>query len=800
MVFGLGIAAPSLAQETSSEQSLGEVVVTARRVEERLQDVPISISIVTQQEIQDRDLINSADLGLFTPSLTVNDHFGPEKASFTLRGFNQDLYTQPTVAVYFADVLAPISASATNAGNGVGVGSLFDLENVQVLKGPQGTLFGRNTDGGAILLVPVKPTDKFEGYIEQSFGNYDMERTQAVLNLPINDKIRMRFDIDHMTREGYEINTSGIGPSRFADVNFLAFRWSTVIALTDNIENYTILTYSDSDNHGFSAKLAACNMAPQNAEQGIGTFYACAQLAREQAEGHAGNWDVENNDPYAQSRQTQWAWINTTTWDINDALTVKNIASYAQFREALRESLLGDNFIDPLVPGATKPDFAVDAIGNMPGYDSSAQSTASEELRFTGNAFNNRLVWQAGAYLEVSDPIGYDVQETTVILNCADPFTFQCAGEGSQFLPYFRTHSSTQGLYSQGTYKFTDQLSATGGFRYTWDHSSQYEASTVNSYPTPDVPVATCQNLLGTPTVPAITEGQFAPCGQSYATSSHAPTGEVDIDYKPTGDTLIYAKYARGYRAGGVADLNPYFETWKPEYVDDFEFGTKDSFGGPLRGYIDWDVFYDNFRDQQINANLVSANEALFVGGTAEINAGHSRIWGSELDASVELFTGFRVNVGYAYLNTKLLSLTIPTFPAAAGTLIAAIVPEAVAGQGLTLSPKNRVNVTGTYTLPLPQNIGGVSVSATFTHTDKQIASTASDPALEILPAENLVNLNLNWVSIAEKPFDLSLFVTNVANKYFYTNVLDAWPYFGFESVTPNEPRMFGARLKYHFR
>jgi hypothetical protein len=139
---------------------------TARRVEERLQDVPISITVFNQQQISNRNIVAPEDLALYTPSLSTNGVTGRENTSYSIRGFTQEINTSPSVAVYFADVVAPRGGSGVPQGDGAGPGSFYDLQNVQVLKGPQGTLFGRNTTGGAVLLVPQKPTSKFGGYIE----------------------------------------------------------------------------------------------------------------------------------------------------------------------------------------------------------------------------------------------------------------------------------------------------------------------------------------------------------------------------------------------------------------------------------------------------------------------------------------------------------------------------------------------------------------------------------------------------------------------------------------------------------
>ena len=183
----LTIAMPAMAQDGNSPQAkadegTGDIIVTARRSEERLQDVPISITVFSQEAIANRNVITSSDLAVYTPSLSINQRFGPEKAAFQIRGFNQDNSTAPTVGTYFADVVAPRVNGGTAGGGIAPVGTFMDLQNVQVLKGPQGTLFGRNTTGGAVLLVPNKPTDKLEGWVEGSVGDYNMKRYSTSLS------------------------------------------------------------------------------------------------------------------------------------------------------------------------------------------------------------------------------------------------------------------------------------------------------------------------------------------------------------------------------------------------------------------------------------------------------------------------------------------------------------------------------------------------------------------------------------------------------------------------------------------
>ena len=191
----LTLVTPALAQSADEGDGL-DIIVTARRTEERLQDVPISITVFNEEQLANRNVVNGADLATYTPSLQANSRFGPETATFAIRGFTQENFTSPSVATYFADVIGPRANGGTPGGNGAGVGQFFDLQNVQVLKGPQGTLFGRNTTGGAVLIVPQRPKDEFGGWLEGSAGNYDMVKLQGVLNVPLADTFKVRLGFE----------------------------------------------------------------------------------------------------------------------------------------------------------------------------------------------------------------------------------------------------------------------------------------------------------------------------------------------------------------------------------------------------------------------------------------------------------------------------------------------------------------------------------------------------------------------------------------------------------------------------
>jgi iron complex outermembrane recepter protein len=170
----------------------------------------------------------------------------------------------------------------------------------------------------------------------------------------------------------------------------------------------------------------------------------------------------------------------------------------------------------------------------------------------------------------------------------------------------------------------------------------------------------------------------------------------------------------------------------------------------------------------------------------------------------VTLFDNLRLEAGYTYLNTKLIELVgIPApnnVPWVPGESPWAVVnPTGLPGGPLSLSPKHRLQLSANYTLPLAESIGEITFGATYVYTSRQLANTGTDPRFRYLPASNLLNLNANWRNVLGQPFDIALFMTNVTNEKYPLNVANFYNSFGFESVNPNEPRMWGARLRYRF-
>jgi iron complex outermembrane receptor protein len=813
--------------------SIDEIIVTARRVEESVQDVPISMSVFTPAQIADRNIVIASDLATYTPSLSVNARYGVEKSTFTLRGFNQDQSTAPTVGVYFADVVGVRAQGGTTGGNTIGAGSFTDLQNVQVLKGPQGTLFGRNTTGGAILLVPQKPTSDFGGYVEAQGGDYDLRRVQAALNVPLADSFRMRFAVDSNQRDGYMHNKSGIGPKDYNDVDYLYLRMSAVWDITDNLENYTIAHYSNSTTNGYATHIQSCDPTAvgspifgggvQSGVRALTSYAACAQIARQAARGD-GPYDVEVNNPSPHFDIKTWQVINTTTWHASDALTVKNIASYGEWKEQDRFNLYSDNFTipaglpTPLIPGVPLPALPVGrpfqyiVLDDSADGDAAAEYTATEELQLQGSTDDSRFKWVAGGYLEFSRPKGFSANDTGIYYNCATPLSsFNCTNPafiGTTSLSRTKSSFDNNGVYAQGTYKVTDKWSLTLGGRWTFDKIDATGESTRASVVGPGAIVQTCNDTLRfRGTTPANTNpsngglivSDFSQCALELQQKTNKPTWLIDVDYKPTDTLLLYAKYARGYRQGGISFTNIGNETWEPESVDSYEIGLKDAWTtDKVRGYFNIAGFYNDLTNQQIFAStLAKPAVGAQAGSQTIVNGGKSTIQGFEVESSVTFFDALKFDLGYAYLDTKLKSLVLPVLPA--GSPFAGIISSAQVGSPLTLSPRNRLSLVATYTLPVPDDIGRMSVGATYIYTAREITNGSVPANLGVVPSNHLVNINLNWDKMFNGPVDTGLFITNATNEVVALNTGGGFTSGGVGDLMYAPPRMWGVRVKYSF-
>ena len=800
---GSSFLTPVFAQEEQGAV-MDEVLVSARRREERIQDVPVSITVFDQEQMNNANIVTAADMATYTPSLQVNSRFGDDSTNFAIRGFSQELRTTASVGVYFAEVIAPRGANTTQSGDGAGPGDFFDLANVQVLKGPQGTLFGRNTTGGAVLIMPQRPTDALEGYLEASAGSYSMQRLQGAINIPAGDSLRLRFGVDQQKRDGYLDNISGIGPSDFSDLEYTSLRASAVWDISETVENYTIVKYVESSNNGAPFKVFDCNPAAI-----FGSFCQADLAAREAADNND-EYDVYSFVPDPESELEQSQIINTTTWQISDYLTLKNILSYAVFESSQNFALYGTNWRYPTTTQGSQPVLTQMLSANK--FPVTDQKTMVEELQLQGSALDNSLTWQAGLYYEKSKPNGDYGSQNPAMISCDmstitsdDVNDWRCndilaaaqyvafGGNPNDPVPFtIGSGLSAPGgvtyenkaVYFQGTYALDEQWSLTAGLRYTHDETRGWTEETIYYFP---------GSVLG---------GYFAPIRSSTEirkpeNTSEAPTWVIGLDYKPIDDVMLYGKYSRGYRQGSVNLASVAgWDTHDPEQVDTYEIGAKTVFGEAFPTTLNIAAFYNDFQDQQVQFGYFQTSG---VGSTSILNAGASTIQGIEVDGSIKLTDSLLLTASYAYLDTNVDELSVPTpdqYPAGIAVFSGTTTAE---GEPLPYTPENQVVVSANYWLPLDAALGDLSANLSYVYIDEMQAVSKAASPYAVLPSYELFNLSLNWQRILTSPVDASLFVTNLFDKEYRTVVAGNWESMGMEVGRAGKPRMYGMRLRYTF-
>jgi iron complex outermembrane receptor protein len=772
------------ASSASAESESAAIVVTARRMEERLQDVPISVGVLSSDKLLQANIASADSLAKYIPGLTATQRYSPEMSTFSIRGFTQELRTSASVGTYFADVVAPRGGGASlSGGDGAGPAYLFDLQNVQVLKGPQGTLFGRNTTGGAVLFAPRKPTRNFEGYIEGTYGNFGMLRIQSIVNVPVSSDVRLRLGVDKMQRDGYLHNVSGIGPRTYADVDYTAARASLDIDLTPDIENYTVGIYSFSDHQP-----AAFQVFNANPALGLGRL-AAAQVARLQA----GNdpYQVEINLPNPRSRTRFWQVINQTTFRVSRGVTIKNNMSYSQIRQGLRAAIFGSNF--SAGPGTI---IYTSVSFNPQGGYTNSQNNLVDELQLQGVAIGGKLNWQAGLYYEISTPdalvgsVGPSNGAVCLSLGVETADDYRCRSSAAAPTSVNMAKGSVKYInmaaYSQGTYALTDTLKLTAGIRYTYDRSRGVSVAQLRLFPTNGA-----FNAAG----PAICEAGFAVpgCRVESSTSSTKPTWTLNAAYKPIERLMVYGTWSRGYRQGAANPFAaPLAQTFEPESVDAYELGTKTEFAGTVSGIFNIAGYYNRLSKQQLQFALQPLPGTLGSNRTSIFNAGKSRIYGAEMNASLLFGRIFRLDGAANYLKTKLISRQAVSLPGYV------VIPTADVGGELPYSPKWSANIGGTVTLPLPASTGKVDMGASYRYQASYQIQAASVTPLRSTPVRQL-DLNLDWHNVMNKPIDLAVFATNVTGQVNVITVNGLFGSFGFDGRQLGEPRMYGMRVRLRF-
>jgi iron complex outermembrane receptor protein len=776
-VAGEAANAPAAAaSEADDSAMIGEVVVTARRRSEALQDVPLSVSAISGEALQRAGVADVQGLQYRTPALTITTGFSQRNnVAFSMRGQRTQetqLFTDPPVGTYFAEVVQPRPYGFGNA--------LFDLESVQVLKGVQGTLFGRNMTGGAVLVEPKHPViGEFSGEIRGSLGNHEMKELYGAVNVPVSDQLALRFAGLMRRREGWAREvTSG---RDYDNQHYDAFRASALFQPTDNFQSLTVLDFYESDEHGTAAFMTTLNTrsAIANFEglraAGLITTNIPAQFAAAQALFRAKKYSLDmgageggNLDAFGKpfEKAINWGVTNKTTWEISDNLTLKNIAGYRKNRRKVVQDFDG------------LPAFLITP------FQFAIVDAWSEELQLQGKSFDNKLEWIVGAYYFREKGIDGSVANTLPQLTFAGArvpqstpaglFVITNPGEGP---------STSYAAFLAGTYHLNEQFSASGGLR--WNEDRRKITVGPNR---PNLGICEFDINLATPGVQSV---PIAQCNFSNKKTFNEFTYDGTLQWEPSDAVTTYVSYRHGYRAGGFSTRAQNFiqlQAFEPETVNEIEAGLKTNTrlgGGRLT--TSTAVFVQkgsNVQKQRASSFDTNGDGVPDTVLTIVDNTAKQRNTGGEFEATYAA-GDFTLSGYYAYTKVKILR----------GASVATNGAREIAQRGL---PKHSVGLNATYRKDLGDDVGEMALSASGTWRSKIYLDDFEVEGLQKSYA--LLNLRAEWNNIRGSKVNAAIFANNVTNETYRIGVLGLVAEgLGFQTSVYGEPRMVGVELGYKF-
>jgi iron complex outermembrane receptor protein len=760
----LGVAQPAVAQTSdqpaaSAGAGLEEIVVTARRREEKAQTVPIALTSLTPERLEKQDIRSNLDLLRDVPGLNGSTGASLGVSYTFIRGVQG-------VVSYFDQIPTAIT--------GVNQSFFFDVSNVQVLKGPQGTLFGLSNDAGAILYEPNKPTNSYEGYVQGTLGSYGRGTFETVLNLPIDDKLQIRVGGQFQHQDGYiHVKNPDID---LLDQNYWSTRFSATFRPTDDFQNDLMVNYFHSRsrpgtfviNQAYPGVPAAlplplAQILPFVSPPGSP---ALDQVIAQQHQLGVYNVDALSLPP--SSQVSQWNIVDTASWDIADNLTLKNIFGYQETQNSAFVQDI-DGTVLPIVQGATP----------LPSQSSGPSVQYNEEIQVLGKAFNDKLTYVVGTFHQLG---GYGSSDTRSPYGIGYQNAFGQVNGATQV-----NRARTDAVYLQGTYNLSDfieGLSVTAGGRYTWD----------KFYTRGDA-----YNPDGTHKVGALSS-------ISQSANFRSPSYTLSIDYQWRPQTLFYITNSRGYKTGGFNDtptqIFTNFALYKPEHLNNFEGGVKTDFDGSainwgdLKGRLNLSAYYgvyQNIAVQTTGAYAILETPGMPGLGTPILNVGDGDIYGYDGEITVIPDPSVEISANFAYTRGRYNHFMGPN---AAGTG-----QVYIPGVNFEITPLWKFNLHGTYHLPIDQAYGDISLSAAYSFTDRQILTDAAALSpQDYLDAFDNLDMTLDWKSIWGKTgLDGRLFVTNLLENETAAGVLAAYKVVGIVGYQPAQPRMYGVTLRYSF-
>ncbi|QZP07636.1 TonB-dependent receptor [Caenibius sp. WL] len=733
---------------------LGEIIVTAQKREERLLDVPIAITAIGAEQLEARGVTSAAGLGGLAPNLFYRSN--PGTRSIPTIGIRGSITGQPAIWVD-----PPVGMYVDGVYLGKSQGSVFDivdLERVEVLRGPQGTLFGRNTEGGAINFVTRKPSGEFKGKANLEFGEYNRRVFGATVDLPKMSIVSVTLAARKELQDGWVKNSTS---DDLGKTNRLSLRAAARFELGERLTADYAFDYSktrDTPNptslyalSGWSGNfLSVFGPAIGNAIQNALTPYV--QTSRPKR--------ISTNPDFPLfTNLTSKGHSVTLDFEATDNLQLKYIFSH----RSMHYNDSGDLDGSPLTSVNVSPGFNWGLLTYF-NRDTHYKQT-SHELQAIGSALDNNLKYVVGLYHFKDDGTTRGAQ------------LFSLFGTGPVRSEY-ASDTTAKAIYAQIDYTFLERLTATVGLRYTSERKGGWT------------------HRFNTQGFDGPFSSEIFPYTE-YSAKFHGTTPVAALSYKITDDINLYARVARGFKSGGFSSelsdprvVNPY----KPQKSLSMELGVKSRLFDN-RATLNLTYFRNRITDQQLTQLLPASTQSFLS------NAGKSIYQGIEIEAAAQIADGWSLQVGYGYLHTKFKKFLDNSF-APGRPLI-----DTASNRLAPYAPKHSLNINLDGELA-DTKYGRLHLITDYTYVSKTylypVNKSLTAPnaggsyvaALDGLPS--LPNLNmrlaLSDIPIGPGKAELSLFVKNVTNEKKQVQGIDFGMY---RSANWNEPRTITGTLSY---
>jgi len=641
------LATPGVQAQESSGFELEEITVTARKREENLQSTPIAVSAFTEKELEYRQITSTDSLSDITPNLTF-DSAAPSSGSSSaaqifIRGIGQTDFTavtDPGVGLYIDGVYM-----ARSVGN---VLDFLDVERIEILRGPQGTLFGRNTIGGAISIHSKRPHEEKTASIKVEVGDDDMRNVTFKANMPITDTLFSNVAIASKKRDGYVTrNFDGID---LGDDDSLAFRGSLLWDASEDVQVFLSADATKIRENGAPGVSGGVNHLAPFAFLGNIDLASCTAVPNPPAAAAAagapgcagpqsfiGEYRSDGTFP-VKSDLDVWGISGEVSWSVTDEFSIKYITAY---REAdMHSSRDGDH--TPANIFATMDFFEQEQI--------------SHELQFAGS-LNDNVNWLLGFYYFQEE--GFNENPVTLPVGAIR--------SGGIF------DNESEAVFFQSTIDITDQLALTLGIRNTKDTKNFKpdqiafgDATSTGFFQT--IPAVLPPGVYLAPASsgnPPFNPGDRLATFANFEEEFDDTNAMINLSYQWTDDLMVYATYSEGFKSGGFDQRFTAFTavptSFQPETVDSYEVGMKgDFFDSTLR--LNLALFHTDYNDLQIIIRE-SFNPITFNGGKAEIDGFELELtWVPTDNWFITAATGY-VDADYVELSSRVLNNNTPVLP-----------------------------------------------------------------------------------------------------------------------------------------